>query len=79
VPVPIAVDALGMTASQGSDHPCGPAEAGPSSAQGPRRPVRSAELLPYLATAVAGTRLPERPDRDAVDALLVAVRERNLG
>jgi hypothetical protein len=31
-----------------------------------------------LADAAAGTRLPERPDSDAVDRLLTAVRERNL-
>ena len=38
----------------------------------------AAELLAELATAAAGTRLPDLPDRDAVDAMLVAVRERNL-
>jgi hypothetical protein len=38
----------------------------------------AAELLADLADAAAGTRLPEQPDRDAVDRLLIAVRERNL-
>jgi predicted nucleotidyltransferase len=38
----------------------------------------AAELLADLATAAAETRLPEQPDRDTVDAFLVAVRERNL-
>ncbi|MEH1130710.1 nucleotidyltransferase domain-containing protein [Micromonospora sp. CPCC 206061] len=41
--------------------------------------VWAADLLADLATAAAGTRLPEQPDRRAVDAFLVAVRERNLG
>src|SRR5690349_2548260 len=36
------------------------------------------ELLDDLATAAASTTLPAAPDRDAVDALLHAVRERNL-
>jgi hypothetical protein len=35
-------------------------------------------LLADLAIAADGTRLPELPDRDAVDAVLVAVRERNV-
>jgi predicted nucleotidyltransferase len=39
----------------------------------------TAELLADLADAAADTRLPEQPDRDAVDRLLAAVRERNLG
>ena len=39
----------------------------------------AADLLADLATAAAETRLPQQPDRDAVDAFLVAVRERNLG
>ena len=38
----------------------------------------AAELLADLADAAAGTRLPQQPDRDAVDRLLIAVRERNL-
>ena len=38
----------------------------------------AAELLADLAEAAAGTRLPEQPDRDTVDRLLTAVRERNL-
>jgi predicted nucleotidyltransferase len=38
----------------------------------------AADLLAELADAAAGTRLPEQPDRDAVDRLLTAVRERNL-
>jgi len=38
----------------------------------------AAELLADLADAAAGTRLPQHPDRDAVDRLLAAVRERNL-
>jgi len=36
------------------------------------------ELLADLAAAAAGTTLPDAPDREAVDALLYAVRERNL-
>ncbi|GIJ81342.1 hypothetical protein SAMN05443287_12425 [Micromonospora phaseoli] len=36
------------------------------------------ELLAELADAAATTTLPEQPDRDAVDRLLTAVRERNL-
>jgi uncharacterized protein len=39
----------------------------------------AADLLADLATAAAETRLPEQPDRHAVDALLDSVRERNLG
>jgi predicted nucleotidyltransferase len=38
----------------------------------------AADLLAELADAAAGTRLPEHPDRDTVDRLLGAVRERNL-
>lgn len=38
----------------------------------------AADLLAAPATAAAVTRLPDSPDRDAVDAFLVAVRERNL-
>jgi len=38
----------------------------------------AAELLADLAAAATETRLPEQPDRDAVDTFLVAVRERNL-
>ncbi|GID29415.1 nucleotidyltransferase domain-containing protein [Paractinoplanes brasiliensis] len=38
----------------------------------------AAELLADLADAAAGTRLPQQPDRDAVDDFLIAVRERNL-
>jgi hypothetical protein len=38
----------------------------------------AAKLLAELATAAGGTRLPDLPDRDAVDAMLIAVRERNL-
>ena len=38
----------------------------------------AAELLADLADAAAGTRLPQQPDRDAVDRLLATVRERNL-
>ena len=37
-----------------------------------------AELLAEPATAAVGNRLPELPDRDAVDAMLVALRERNV-
>jgi predicted nucleotidyltransferase len=36
------------------------------------------ELLADLADAAAGTRLPDHPDRAAVDRLLTAVRARNL-
>lgn len=36
------------------------------------------DLLADLADAGAGTRLPQQPDRDAVDRLLTGVRERNL-
>lgn len=38
----------------------------------------AADLLAELAAAAAATRLPEHPDREAVDRLLTAVRERNL-
>ena len=38
----------------------------------------AAELLSELADAAVGTGLPEQPDRDTVDRLLTAVRERNL-
>lgn len=38
----------------------------------------AAELLADLADAAAETRLPEQPDRDAVDRLLTGIRERNL-
>jgi len=38
----------------------------------------AAELLADLADAAATTDLPQQPDRDAVDQLLAAVRERNL-
>ncbi|KUL30993.1 nucleotidyltransferase domain-containing protein [Actinoplanes awajinensis] len=38
----------------------------------------AAELLADLSRAAADTTLPERPDRERVDALLTAVRERNL-
>ncbi|MFB9235509.1 DNA polymerase beta superfamily protein [Plantactinospora siamensis] len=38
----------------------------------------AADLLGQLNEAAATTALPERPDRDAVDGLLTAVRERNL-
>jgi uncharacterized protein len=38
----------------------------------------AAELLVDLADATAGTQLPHQPDRDTVDRLLTAVRERNL-
>jgi len=38
----------------------------------------AADLLAELADAAAGTRLPEQPDRDAVDQLLAAIRERNM-
>nr|MDT0659154.1 nucleotidyltransferase domain-containing protein [Micromonospora sp. DSM 115978] len=38
----------------------------------------AAELLAELADASAATALPEQPDRDAVDRLLIGVRERNL-
>ncbi|MFD0747391.1 DNA polymerase beta superfamily protein [Phytohabitans flavus] len=38
----------------------------------------AADLLADLADAAAATALPEHPDRDAVDRLLTAVRERNL-
>ena len=41
-------------------------------------PAWAAVLLADLATAAAETRLPEQPDRDAVDTFLVATRERNL-
>jgi predicted nucleotidyltransferase len=36
-------------------------------------------LQDELASAAASTGLPQRPDRTAVDRVLVAVRERNLG
>jgi len=39
----------------------------------------AADLLAELADAAAATVLPDEPDRDAVNRLLVAVRERNLG
>ncbi|MCO1594029.1 nucleotidyltransferase domain-containing protein [Micromonospora sp. RHAY321] len=38
----------------------------------------AADLLAELADAAATTALPERPDREAVDRLLLDVRERNL-
>jgi predicted nucleotidyltransferase len=38
----------------------------------------AADLLAELADAAASTDLPQQPDRDAVDRLLSAVRERNL-
>jgi predicted nucleotidyltransferase len=38
----------------------------------------AADLLAELADAAANTDLPQQPDRDAVDRLLAAVRERNL-
>jgi hypothetical protein len=38
----------------------------------------AADLLAELADAAAATHLPEQPDRDAVDRLLTAVRDRNL-
>jgi predicted nucleotidyltransferase len=38
----------------------------------------AAQLMAELADAAPITRLPEQPDRDAVDRLLTAVRERNL-
>jgi hypothetical protein len=38
----------------------------------------AADPLAQLADAAAATALPEQPDRDAVDRLLTAVRERNL-
>lgn len=38
----------------------------------------AADLLAELADAAAATALPELPDRDAVDRLLIAVREGNL-
>ncbi len=38
----------------------------------------AADLLAELSDAAAATTLPEQPDRDAVDRLLTAVRERNL-
>jgi len=38
----------------------------------------AADLLAELADAAAATVLPDEPDRDAVDRLLTAVRERNL-
>jgi len=38
----------------------------------------AAELLADLSRAAAETTLPERPDRERVDALLTAVRERNV-
>ena len=38
----------------------------------------AAELLAELDDAAVGTGLPEQPDRDTVDRLLTAVRERNL-
>jgi uncharacterized protein len=38
----------------------------------------AADLLAALADAAAATALPEQPDREAVDRLLTAVRERNL-
>lgn len=40
--------------------------------------VWAADLLAELADAAAATALPEPPDRDAVDRLLIAVREGNL-
>jgi hypothetical protein len=39
----------------------------------------AADLLAELADAAAATVLPDEPDRDAVNRLLTAVRERNLG
>jgi hypothetical protein len=36
------------------------------------------DLLADLARAAAETRLPERPDREKIDALLIGVRERGL-
>jgi uncharacterized protein len=39
----------------------------------------AAVLFAELADARAATRLPDQPDRDAVDRLLTAARERNLG
>lgn len=36
------------------------------------------ELLADLATAAAETRLPEQPDRETIDQLLIGVRERGL-
>jgi len=39
----------------------------------------AADLLAELADAAAATALPDEPDRAAVDRLLDAVRERNLG
>lgn len=38
----------------------------------------AADLQAELADAAAATALPEHPDRDAVDRLLIAVRRRNL-
>jgi predicted nucleotidyltransferase len=38
----------------------------------------AASLLAELADAAAATHLPDQPDRDAVDRLLTAIRERNL-
>ncbi|GAB1640953.1 DNA polymerase beta superfamily protein [Krasilnikovia sp. MM14-A1259] len=38
----------------------------------------AADLLAELTDAATTSRLPEQPDRDTVDRLLVAVRERNL-